>query len=29
MDKLKDKLALTDAVVEKADYIYRKILEKN
>jgi transcription initiation factor TFIIB len=28
MSKLKDKLALTDAVVEKAAYIYRKALEK-
>ena len=28
MAKLKDKLALTDAVVEKAAYIYRKALEK-
>ena len=28
MDKLKDKLALTDAVVEKASYIYRKAMEK-
>ncbi len=28
MDKLKDKLALTDAVVEKAAYIYRKAMEK-
>ena len=28
MDKLKDKLALTDAVVEKAAYIYRKVMEK-
>jgi len=29
LDKLKDKLALTDAVIEKAAYIYRKALEKN
>lgn len=28
MDKLKDKLALTDAVVNKAAYIYRKAMEK-
>jgi len=28
MDKIKDKLALTDAVIEKAAYIYRKALEK-
>ena len=28
MDKLKDKLALTDAVIEKAAYIYRKSMEK-
>ncbi len=28
MDKLKDKLGLTDAVVEKAAYIYRKAMEK-
>ena len=28
MDKLKDKLALTDAVIEKATYIYRKAMEK-
>ena len=28
MGKLKDKLALTDAVVEKAAYIYRKSMEK-
>ena len=28
MDKLKDKLALTDSVVEKAAYIYRKAMEK-
>jgi len=28
MDKLKDKLALTDAVVEKAAYIYRKAMER-
>ena len=28
MDKLKDKLALTDAVIEKASYIYRKAMEK-
>ena len=28
MDKLKDKLSLTDAVVEKAAYIYRKANEK-
>jgi len=28
MDKLKDKLALTDAVVEKASYIYRKAMER-
>ena len=28
MNKLKDKLALTDVVVEKAAYIYRKALEK-
>jgi transcription initiation factor TFIIB len=28
MDKLKDKLALADAVVEKAAYIYRKAMEK-
>ncbi|KKL03873.1 hypothetical protein LCGC14_2621760, partial [marine sediment metagenome] len=28
MDKLKDKLALGDAVIEKAAYIYRKALEK-
>ena len=28
MGKLKDKLALTDAVIEKADYIYRKAMEK-
>ena len=28
MSKLKDKLALTDSVMEKAAYIYRKALEK-
>jgi transcription initiation factor TFIIB len=28
MDKLKDKLALTDAVIEKAAYIYRKVMER-
>jgi len=28
MDKLKDKLSLTDAVIEKAAYIYRKSVEK-
>ena len=28
MSKLKDKLALTDVVIEKAAYIYRKALEK-
>jgi len=28
MDKLKDKLALTDSVIEKAAYIYRKAMEK-
>jgi transcription initiation factor TFIIB len=28
MDKLKDKLALGDAIVEKAAYIYRKAMEK-
>ena len=28
MDKLKDKLSLTDAVIEKAAYIYRKAVEK-
>ena len=28
MDKLKDKLALTDAVIEKAAYIYRKAIDK-
>ncbi len=28
MGKLKDKLALTDAVIEKASYIYRKSLER-
>ena len=28
IDKLKDKLALTDAVIEKAAYIYRKAMEK-
>ena len=28
MDKLKDKLALTNAVVEKAAYIYRKAMER-
>jgi transcription initiation factor TFIIB len=28
MDKLKDKLALTDAVIEKSAYIYRKAMEK-
>ncbi|MFB3113431.1 MAG: transcription initiation factor IIB family protein, partial [Nitrosopumilaceae archaeon] len=28
MDKLKDKLALADVVVEKAAYIYRKAMEK-
>jgi len=28
MDKLKDKLALADAVIEKAAYIYRKAMEK-
>jgi len=28
MSKLKDKLALTDSVVEKAAYIYRKAMEK-
>ena len=28
MGKLKDKLALTDAVIEKAAYIYRKALER-
>ena len=27
-DKLKDKLALTDAVIEKAAYIYRKAMER-
>ena len=29
MNKLKDKLALSDAVAEKAAYIYRKAMEKN
>jgi transcription initiation factor TFIIB len=29
LDKLKDKLALSDAVVEKAAYIYRKALSKS
>jgi len=28
MDKIKDKLALTSAVIEKAAYIYRKAMEK-
>jgi len=28
MDKLKDKLALTNAVIERAAYIYRKAMEK-
>ena len=28
MDKIKDKLSLTDAVIEKAAYIYRKAVEK-
>ena len=28
MDKLKDKLALTNAVIEKAAYIYRKAMER-
>ena len=28
MDKLKDKLALNDAVIEKAAYIYRKAMER-
>lgn len=28
MDKLKDKLALTDAVINRAAYIYRKAMEK-
>ena len=28
MDKLKDKLSLTDAVIEKAAYIYRKAMER-
>ena len=28
MDKLKDKLTLTDAVIEKAAYIYRKAIER-
>jgi len=28
LDRLKDKLALSDAVIEKAAYIYRKALEK-
>ena len=28
MNKLKDKLALTDAVIEKAAYIYRKAMER-
>jgi len=28
MDKLKDKLALTDSVIEKAAYIYRKAMER-
>jgi len=28
MDKLKDKLALADAVIEKAAYIYRKAMDK-
>ena len=28
MDKIKDKLALTDAVIEKAAYIYRKAMAK-
>jgi len=28
MDKLKDKLALSDAVIEKAAYIYRKAIER-
>jgi transcription initiation factor TFIIB len=28
MDKMKDKLALTNAVIEKAAYIYRKAMEK-
>ncbi len=29
LDKLRDKLALSDAIVEKAAYIYRKALAKN
>lgn len=29
LDKLKDKLALSDAVIEKAAYVYRKALSKN
>ena len=29
LDRLKDKLALSDAVIEKTAYIYRKALEKN
>lgn len=28
MDKIKDKLALTDAIIEKSAYIYRKAMEK-
>ena len=28
MDKLKDKLSLTDTVIEKAAYIYRKAIER-
>jgi len=28
MDKIKDKLALTDALIEKSAYIYRKAMEK-
>ena len=29
MDKLKDKLSLSDTVIEKAAYIYRKAIEKS
>ena len=29
MDKLKDKLSLSDAVIEKSAYIYRKAMKKN
>ena len=28
LDRLKDKLAVGDAVIEKAAYVYRKALEK-